>query len=193
MPRAAYSLSALVAILSFAAPSLAEAKLKLAVVDVRKAMEATSHWKKAYSKLEKERSSRQIVIEAKKKELKEKKEAFEAKKIVSDPKDIQQEEAALYREAQMFMQQFQMSQQELTYLEKQLADQMLVRIERVVNQISLEKGYDYVFEVGFDGEPNVLYSARGIDITRSVIKTYEKAYKGKPLQDPKLPQGRPGK
>ena len=130
---------------------------------------------------------------AKKKELKEKKEAFEAKKIVSDPKDIQQEEAALYREAQMFMQQFQMSQQELTYLEKQLADQMLVRIERVVNQISLEKGYDYVFEVGFDGEPNVLYSARGIDITRSVIKTYEKAYKGKPLQDPKLPQGRPGK
>lgn len=186
MRRAAYSL-ALAAFALAPAGALAKPKIEVAVVDVRKAMEATKHWKDAYSKLEKERTSRQALIEAKKAELKEKKEAFEAKKAVSDPSAIAGEEEALYREAGMFMQQFQLSQQQLTYLEKQLADQMLSRLEAVVRQLSAENDYDFVFETGFDGEPNVLWSRKGVDITKKVTAAYKKLYKGKPLEMPQMP------
>lgn len=189
MRHAAYSLALAVALL--AGPAVADAKpgVKLAVVHVREAMESTKHWKDAYSKLESERAKRQTVIEAKKEELRKKKEAFEAKKAVSDPSKIAGEEEALYREAAMFMQQFQMSQQELSYLEQQLADQMLRRLERVVQQLSMTEGYDYVFEAGMDGEPNVLWSKKGVDITKKVTKAYLIAFKDKPLAPPKLPQG----
>ena len=118
-----------------------------------------------------------------------KKEAFEAKKAVSDPKAIAGEEEALYREANMFMRQFQMSQQELTYIEKMLADEMLKRLEVVVRQLSAQQDYDYVFETGFEDEPNVLYAKKGIDITPRVTKAYAELFKGKPLEMPKVPQG----
>jgi len=187
MHHAAYSLG-LAAIL-LCAPAAASAEVSVAVVDVRKAMEGTKHWKDAYGKLDKERTSRQTIIEAKKAELKQKKEALEAKKAVSDPKAIAAEEEALYNEAGMFMRQFQMSQQELTYLEKQLADQMLTRLEAVVRQLSSEKGYDFVFEKGLENEPNVLWAKKKVDITKQVARAYKKLFKDKPLKMPQPPQG----
>ena len=187
MHRAAYSLSAIVlAGALFSGPASA-AKSSLAVVDVRQAMNQIPHWKDAYAKLDKERNVRQVQIEAKKSELKERRDALEARRAVSDPKVIEGEAATLDRELTGFLRAFQMSQQELTYLEKQLADQMLTRIEAVVRELSMEKNFDYVFEAGFDGEPNVLYSAKGVDITDMVVKRYAKLFEGKPLAEPKLP------
>lgn len=185
MHHAAYSLG--VAAVLLCAPAAALADVSVAVVDVRKAMEGTEHWKDAYGKLEKERTSRQALIEAKKAELKKKKEDLEAKKAVSDPAKIAVEEETLYKEAGMFMQQFQMSQQELTYFEKQLADQMLTRLEAVVRQISMDKGYDFVFEAGLPGEPNVLWSKPKVDITKQVATLYKTLFKDKPLEMPKRP------
>ncbi len=185
MHNAAYFL-ALAAVITLS-PAAAQAEERVGVVDVRRAMEATQHWKDAYGNLNKVRTERQLLIEAKKKELKDKKDVLAAKKAVSDPKSIAKEEEALYREAGMFMRQFQMSQQELTYLEKQLADQMLTRMEAVVRKLSAEKGYDFVFEVGLEGEPNVLWSKKKVDITTDVAKAYKILFKGKPLETPKLP------
>lgn len=189
MRPAAYSLAIAAALVIVGGPAAADAAPKVAVVDVRKAMEATPHWKDAFSSLEQERNKRQAVIEAKKDELRKKKEAFEAKKAVSDPNAIAAEEEALYREAGMFAQQFQLSQQELMYLEKQLADKMLRRLEAVVQQLAAEKGYDFVFEAGLDGSDNVLWSKKGVDITKKVTALYMKLYKDKPLPPPQLPQG----
>jgi outer membrane protein len=186
MHNAAYFLA--VAAFITLAPQAAHAENKVGVVDVRRAMEATAHWKDAYGKLDKVRTERQLLIEGKKQELKTKKEALAAKKAVSDPKSIAKEEEALYREAGMFMRQFQMSQQELTYLEKQLADQMLTRLEAVVRKLSAERGYEFVFEAGLEGEPNVLWSQKKVDITADVAKAYKILFKDKPLEMPKLPQ-----
>jgi outer membrane protein len=187
MHRAAYSLSAFLLVGALSSSPAFAAKTGLAVVDVRKAMEQIPDWKTAYAKLDKERNGRQLQIEAKKEELKKKRDALDAKKAVSDPKAIEAESNALDLELSGFLRAFQMSQQELTYLEKQLADQMLTRIEAVVREISMEKNLDYVFEAGFDGEPNVLYAADGVDITDLVVKRYGKHFEGKPLQEPRLP------
>ncbi|MCA9549321.1 MAG: OmpH family outer membrane protein [Myxococcales bacterium] len=187
MHRAAYSLSAFLLIGALLPTPALAAKYKMAVVDMRKTMEQIPHWKEAYAKLEKERNARQLQIEAKKADLKKKRDALDAKKAVSDPKSVAAESQALDMELAGFLRAFQMSQQELMYLERQLSDQMLRRIEAVVQELSQEKNYDFVFESGFDGEPNVLYAGKGIDISALVVKRYAKHFEGKPLTDPKLP------
>ena len=173
--------------LLLAGPAAALAAPKVGVVDVREAMKQTDHWKDAYDKLEKEKAQRQVMIEAEKTKLRTKRDALEAKKAVSDPAALAAEEEALAMEAQKFMREFQMNQQILTVMEQQLADEMLKRIEAVVKQLSQEMDLDFVFEAGFDGKPNVLYSAKGVDITDQVAAAYKKFYKGQPLPDPKVP------
>lgn len=184
--------SSLLALGLLVLPATALAKgPKFGVVDVRTAMKKTKHWKDAYAKLEREKNQRQGLIEVEKTKLKEKRDALEAKKAVSDPKALAQEEEALAMEAQKFMRQFQMNQQMLSVMEQQLADQMLQRMEAVVKTISRQMELDFVFEAGFDGKPNVLYAAKGVDITNKVAKAYEKAYKDQPLKEPQLPQRAP--
>lgn len=165
-----------------ALPATADAAMKVAVVDVQGAMEATKHWQSARQKLEKERTVRQAALEQKQKELRKRKDQLEAKKAVADPKSLLAEEEKLYQDAEALTQAFVQNQQALTALEKQATEQMLLRVEAVVRQIASKDDYAYVFETGPKLSPNVWYSKKGVDITKRVVKLYETAYKGKPLQ-----------
>jgi Skp family chaperone for outer membrane proteins len=169
------------ALFLFAAPLAAEAQVKTAVVDVQKVMNATTHWKSAVADLEKDRKLKQASLESKQKELKDRKEKLDAKKAVSDPNATIKDEELLFKDAQELTQAFLMQQQELTGWEKRITEAMLERIELVVREVALTGDYEYVFEVGPEQTPNVLYSRKDIDITQKVIDTYAKRYKDKGL------------
>ena len=162
-------------------PLSAEAQLKTAVVNVEKVMNATEHWKSAVGQLEKERKLKQASLESKQKELRDRKEKLDAKKAVSDPNSTIKDEEQLFKDAQELTQAFLMQQQELTNWEKRITEAMLERVELVVREVALTGDYEFVFEVGPEQTPNVLYADKKIDITQKVIDTYQKRYKGKAL------------
>jgi outer membrane protein len=164
-----------------ALPLNAEAQVKTAVVNVEKVMNSTQHWKTAVGELEKDRKLKQAALESKQKELRDRKEKLDAKKAVSAADATVKEEEQLFKDAQELTQAFLMQQQELSAWEKRITEAMLERIELVVREVALIGDYEFVFEAGPEQTPNVLYADQKIDITKKVIDTYQKRYKGKGL------------
>lgn len=169
------------AVLLAPAAEAAKPKLKVAVVNVQEAMRSTPQFKDAEAKLEKERSSRQAALEAKKKALQERKEKLDAQKAVVDVKTLTPQIEELKLEIQKLTQAFMKDQQELTQMEQKLSEQMIARIELVVREVANERDREFVFDTGNDDTPNVLYMEKGIDITPVVVKRYLKRFKDKPL------------
>jgi outer membrane protein len=165
------------------APSTALAQPpKFAFVDVQQVMEATPQWKKSIASFQKERAEKQAALEAKQKDLKQKKDRLDAQKAVSDSNSSAQAEEELYKDADALTQGFLQTQKELNEREKKFTDELLKRIEAIVNELATEANYDYVFEAGTKENPNVLYAPKALNITQRVIAEYLKRFKDKPLQ-----------
>lgn len=163
------------------APPVEATPLKVAVVDVQKAMRATPHFKTAAEKLEKERATRQAALETQKAALQDRKKKLDAQKAVSDPNVLAPQLEELQREVQKLTQAFMKDQRELTQMEKRVSEQMIGRIERVVREIAVERDRTFVFDTGSRDTLNVLYAAKGIDMTDEVVARYLKHFKDKPL------------
>ncbi len=171
----------LVPLLLLSAPS-AFAEDTVGVVDVHRVMESTQHWKDAAGRLEKEKASRQVVLEAKQKELKDRKEKLDAQRAVAAPEALAGQEEELMRDVQMLSQQYMAAQQELLRLEKEVTEEMLMRIEAVTREAAAEADYAIIFEAGTKEAPNVLYVNAKVDLTEKVIKGYQQHFKDKPLR-----------
>lgn len=176
-------LGLLLVLLAGARAGVAEAATpKVGVVDIEAVMNATDHWKKVRTVLEKDRTEKQAKLEAKQKELKDKKDKLDAQKAVSDPKIAAAKEEELYKEAQDLTQGFMKTQQELVTREKKVNDQMLTRIEAIVRDIAAQDDLDFVFEKGGKDQPNVLFAPKKNDLTQKVVDQYNKRFKDKPLE-----------
>lgn len=154
----------------------------VAVVDLRKAMEATAHWKKAWSALEKDRDKRQKVLQPKQEALAKKAKQLEAQRAVASAASIAPQLQALMQERQALEQGFVKEQRELTLREKRITDQMLQRMELVIRELATQKNYDFVFEMSQSTGPNVLYNKSGTNITKQVSALYKKRFGKTPLK-----------
>lgn len=175
--RAACALSVLLAL----SPGLAEAA-SVAVVNLPEVMQKSADWKKAWGVLEKKRDARQKVLDKKRKEIEDKQKKLEAQRALVDPKQLATQEAELLQDMQTVMQSFMQEQQALAAQEKKLTDEMLLRMTRVVQELASTKDYDFIFELGRPGNPNVLYAQKGLDITAQVSKLYKKRFAKTPLK-----------
>lgn len=175
--------SAVVAAVVLAAPAVAAAAgPKLAVVDVKRVMDAVPEWNSVVEGLKKDWQKKQAKLEADQDALRKQKEALDNKRLIADPKAIAEEQSQLMQHAQALADTFMKEQKMIAQQEMVLKEQMLRRIEPLVNQIATENDYAYVFEVGTDQAPNVLYAADKIDITSRVVARYKQAFKGKPFE-----------
>lgn len=172
---------ALAATTLFGAASASAEDLKIGVVDVQKVMEAVPAWTSAVNTLKGELSQKQKALEAKQAQLRQQKEQLDAKKTVVDPKQTAAEEQALMEGAKAFQLEYIQSQQELQAREAKLKEQMLGRIERIVNGLAEKGDFTFVFESGTAQNPKVLYTGSGVDLTKEVIAGYMGAFKDKPF------------
>ncbi len=181
MVRGSLRLSTLVVCLALSAPAYA-AGPKLGVVDVARVMNAVPEWTNVVAGLKKDWEKKQAKLEADQNDLRKKKEALDHKRLIADPKAIAEEEQALMKQAQGLADGYVKDQKMIAQHEVMLKEQMLRRIEPLVNQIAAETDLAYVFEVGPDQAPNVLYSAKKIDITNKVVALYKKHFTGKAFE-----------
>ncbi len=175
-----------------ATPTAAIAQTRgVATVDVKGAMKATKHWKEAFDALTKKKTELETKLEKTRTELKGKVDALVVQRDVLAPVMFREKMGELEKERVALAQELYRSQQILALMERELAGQMVKRIELVVRGLALEKELLLIVDSGDENQPNVLYQKKGTDITKTVVESYEKLFGDKPLRVPEFPEAPP--
>ncbi|MBM4376096.1 MAG: OmpH family outer membrane protein [Deltaproteobacteria bacterium] len=155
-----------------AAPSLASAETKLAVIDLRRALADTEDGLRMKSKLQELMDTRQHEYEVKEKEVAKAKEDLE--RLAKDGKtaeaDLRKRYATLEKQAFDLQNQGLGIRREVTQRENEMMVPILDKLNRIVRQIATQDGYDAV--VSRDALP---YFRGDLEITDRVIQTYNAA------------------
>ena len=149
----------------------ADTPLKVAVVDLQKAIRTVPDGKAAKAKLEGTAKKRQGELDKRQNSLKKMKEDLEKqasllKEAVKRQK-FREFQAKLYELQEAFMQ----HQAELKKQEAKLLQPIFEKMEKTIEKLAKEKGYTLVLE---KGESRVLFHAPALDITDMVIQRYGK-------------------
>ena len=171
--------------------SPAMASTKVGVVDVLEVMQAIPEWTKTVSKLKKEWEAKQSRLQAEQDRLRKEKDRLDAKRVVGDPQAIAKEEAKLIGAAQQLADTYVKEQKLIAATEASLKEQMLRRVEAVVYKLAQDRDLAFVFEVGADSDPNVLYASASVNLTSAAVAGYKKAFKNKPFEVRKAPPSLP--
>lgn len=160
-----------------------------AVFDSKRAMEMTRHFAQAKKALEGQLNKSKTKLEKEKTKLEARRNELQAKKAVASSAALVEEEGKLVQDEQQLGQALMRSQRELALFEQKIKEQLFGRLEVAVQEVADAGGHTFVIDAG-----RVLYYVDGIDITKKVVKSYEKRFGDKPLdlEAVKLSQGQGG-
>lgn len=157
----------------FVAPASASAEqIKVAYVNMARALNDVNDGKAAKNRLKKEFEAKQKKLDKMQKDLKAKKDAFESKKgmMKPDARAAQQEE--LQMEFMKLQQTYMQLQQELVQEESKVTQEIAGKLRNVIAKIGDRDAYHMVLDIG----DTVLYYKRHRDITEQVVQEYNKQY-----------------
>lgn len=154
------------------APSVAAAQdVKIAYVDLQRALNEVEDGKAAKGKLKKMFEDRQKQLDAEQEELRKYKEKLEGEikgNLLSD--EAKREKAMEYQrkfyELQMT---FTKLQKELTEAEAKETRKIFERFQKILKDVGLEKGYTIILE---KTESSILWAPASLDITDLLIQRY---------------------
>lgn len=160
----------------FTALNVHGSELKIAYVDLNRALNESEQGKKATTVLEEMVNSKKTVLVEKEKELKNRDDDLKKQSSVLSPEALKtktDEFNRLYKDYQRMVKDFQ---EEIQKKEEELRTNILKDLKEIINKIGKDEDYSIIFEVGIS---NILYSQEKLDITDSVIKKYNETAKAK--------------
>ena len=167
-----YVLPALAALMltSSFVPRKAEAQaVKIAVVDLQRAINETEDGRKSKDKLKKLFESRQQGLDKKQEELKKLKEEIEKQKDVLS-RDALEAKVESYQKQIVELQQVYVEyQRELAEKEGELTKTIVERMEKILRRIGQTDGYALILE---RNEAGVIYVPSNYDLTEIFIQRY---------------------
>lgn len=152
-------------------PSVLLAQVKIAVVDLQKAIASSSVGKKAQKDYEAEVKAAQSSLDKKKETFEEQKEAYENQKESLNEKAREEKEEKLLSTQRDLKRSFQDAQEKLRRKNSVIIEDLLKDLKTVVEQIAQNGDYTIVLD---KGAQSVLYSSESIDITETVIEKFDK-------------------
>lgn len=161
--------------------STALADIKIAYVDMQRALLEVEDGKTAKGKLEAMKKDRQEKLDARQEELRTLQKAFEAQK------DFMKEDVRKAKEEEF---RTKLGELQLTYakLQKELAEEeakltkgIFARMARILKAMGEAEGFSMVFE---KTESSILWAPQSLDITNEVIRRYN-AGEGKEAKEDK--------
>lgn len=156
--------------LAVAAPKL-YAQVRLAVVDMQRAILETEEGRRAKNQLKKLFESRQEQLNDRQEALKRLKADLEKQERVLS-RDALQKRMSEYQEQLVSLQKNYMEyQQELAQREAELTKQILVNLQGVVRQIGTAEGYTAIFD-----QSGIVWAPTHIDLTDRVIAEFNRAH-----------------
>lgn len=148
----------------------AQAETKVGIVDMQKAIQATSAGKKAKSELEGEFNKKKKELEKKEADLKKMGEDLEKKKSVLSEEALGKKQAEFQEEMLKYRDVVGKSQIEIQKKERDLTAPILEKMRKVIGKIAKEKSYSLILE----NNQAILFATPESDLTDEVIKAYEK-------------------
>jgi outer membrane protein len=150
------------------APKL-HAQVRVAVVDLQRALNETEDGRRAKTQLKRLFKSRQKQLDDKQNELKKMKEDIEKQKnVLSQP--ALQKKLEQYQQAFVELQTVYVDyQRELASKEAELTKVIIQRMESILRRLGQAEGYTLILE---RGEAGVMWVPSNLDVTDSVIQRY---------------------
>lgn len=158
----------------------AHAEVKIAFVDMQRALLEVKEGKKAKSTLEKMKKDRQGKLDARQEELKNLQKNFEAQKDFMKPDVRKQKEEEFRRKLGELQLTYAKLQKELAREEAKLTKSIFGRMGRILATMGKKQGLSMVFE---KTESSILWAPQSLDLTNELIRRFDagegKAKKGK--------------
>jgi outer membrane protein len=154
---------------------LAAEDLKIATVDMQKALQTVELGKKAKSQLEKEFNNKKKDLQAEESSIKKMTDEFKKQSLVMSDEARGKKQALLQERIMKFQELTARSQSEIQQKERDLTQPIIVKLRDIIADTAKKKAYTVVLE---KNENTVLYSLEKDDITSDVISTFDKQSKG---------------
>jgi len=149
--------------------SEASAEVKIAVVDIQKALGTSKSGQEAQKRYEGELKRAQGSIDKKKSEYDQTQSALEKQKGSLNAKALAEKEEDLLRMEKDLKRSFQDKKEELKRENLRLVGELVQKIRKIIESVAKEEGYSIVLEKGSQG---VLYADSKYDITDSVVEKF---------------------
>lgn len=150
--------------------------LRVAYVDLQKALQSVDAGKNAKANLEKEVNSKRAELEKAQANLQKEAEAFEKKAAIMNEATKAKTQAELQKKIADFQKNAAESQMELQKKERELTKPLIDELRSIIEGIGKEKSYQLILE---KNEGAVLYAEAGSDLTDQVIERFNARRKGK--------------
>lgn len=150
---------------------VAEAEIKIGIVDLQKALNESEAGKQAKKNLEEIIKAKQKQIDQKGKEIEKLKEEIDKQSSVLSEKALRQKQDELDRKMRDYKRFVQDAQDEVKRKEAQLTEEILKELRKVIYEIGKEEKFTLILE---KVEGVILYTDEAVDITQKVIERYNK-------------------
>ena len=151
------------------------AEMKIAVIDMNKALQTVDAGKQARASLEKEFNEKKKTLQSKEEEIKKMTEDFKKQSLVLSEEAKRKKEMEIQDKMMKFRAEFEKSQVDIQNRERSLTEPILTKLRTIIDEIGNKEGYTVILE---KNENNVLFSNKGLDLTDQVIKTYNSKKNG---------------
>lgn len=172
-----FALFALVGALFVSAVPEAHAEVKVASVNLQRAINEVNEGKTANARLEKMFADKKAQLEKMKGDLDRLQADYEKQKMLLSDTARRQKEEELQMNAMQFQQAYAQSEQEMQGAYQNTMATLIDKMKKIVGTIATERTYTMVVEVS-EGS-SVVWSSPSIDITDELIKRYNAANPGK--------------
>lgn len=143
--------------------------MKIGYVDLQKALNEAEAGKKAKETFKGEVDRMENSLEKKKQELEKLKDELEKKGLLLKEEERDSLERDYRQKLRDFERQYKDSQQELQIKDRELTGRILEDLRQVVQEMGEQGSYTVILE---GNNTVVLYGSKAIDLTETVIKTY---------------------
>lgn len=150
--------------------SAALAEVKIAYVDVRKAVEATKAGQKVKTELEGEFKKREKDLQKRADDIKKMTQDFEKKSAVLSDEARAKKQQEIQEEMLKYNQEVSKNTQDIRKKEQELMEPVFKRMQDVINKIAQAEGLSMVLQ----SRDNVIYAVKEMDLTDRVVKEFEK-------------------
>ena len=150
--------------------------IKIAFVDLRRALNETQEGKVAMAKLSRLKDKLQKTIEGKEKEIVTMKETLEKQQNVLTKEALQKKAEEYYRSVNELQQTYMQYQRELAGKETKLTQGILGKMQVILAQIGRADSYTMIYDRSSGA---VVWAPSHLDLTDKLIQLYNAQNKGK--------------
>jgi len=161
-------------VLSFFAFYAHGAELKIAYVDLNKALNESQQGKEAIKVLEDLVKSKQVVIDKKGEEIKKLETEMEKQASILTPESIKETQSEHEKMLKEYQRMVQDNQAEIQKKQSEYMQRIISDLRNVIITIGQEENYTAIFEVV---ESGILYMPKTSDITEKVIVKFNETHK----------------